>query len=64
MWDSEIVRLFILHFVSDNMHLKFTAKNIVSSLVEEQEKAIQRHGTVHGTNWLKTIHKWVIPAID
>lgn len=29
---------------SDNMHLKFTAKNIVSSLVEEQEKAIQRHG--------------------
>ena len=26
------------------MHLKFTAKNIVSSLVEEQEKAIQRHG--------------------
>ena len=35
---------YSLYFYSDNMHLKFTAKNIVSSLVEEQEKAIQRHG--------------------
>jgi hypothetical protein len=55
MWDSEIVRLFILHFVSDNMHLKFTAKNIVSSLVEEQEKAIQRHGTVQYSTWHKLV---------
>lgn len=31
-------------FVSDNMHLKFTARKIVDSLIVEQEKAIQRHG--------------------
>ena len=34
----------VLKLLYDNMHLKLTAKNIVSSLVEEQEKAIQRHG--------------------
>lgn len=40
----QFIHLFVVFSFVDNLDLKFTAKNIVRSLVDEQERAVQKHG--------------------